>query len=120
MTQHRLYLAGPMTGLPEFNHPAFHAAADQLRDAGYIVTNPADNGLPTDDTPWVDHMRRDIALMMQRRCNAVAILPGTSQSKGALVEWRLAKGLGFPVMTVAEWLHMAHPQQRAETTHGDA
>ena len=38
MSQHRIYIAGPMSGLPEFNHPAFHAAAAQLRGAGYIVT----------------------------------------------------------------------------------
>ena len=108
MSQHRIYIAGPMSGLPEFNHPAFHAAAAQLRGAGYIVTNPAENGLPVDDTPWVDHMRRDITLMMARS-NAVATLPGIGQSRGAMVEIRLAKGLGFHVMTVDEWLQMANP-----------
>lgn len=105
---HRIYIAGPMSGLPEHNHPAFNRAADELRAAGYIVTNPAENGLPVEDTPWIEHMRRDITLMMARS-NAVATLPGFAQSRGALAEVRLAKGLDFPVMTVEEWLHMAHP-----------
>lgn len=117
MSQHRIYIAGPMSGLPEFNHPAFQAAAAQLRGAGYIVTNPAENGLPTDDTPWVDHMRRDITLMMARS-NAVATLPGIGQSRGAMVEIRLAKGLGFHVMTVDEWLHMANPAESLAATEG--
>lgn len=95
-----------MSGLPEFNHPAFHAAAAQLRSAGYIVTNPAENGLPTDDTPWIDHMRRDITLMMARS-NAVALLPGYANSNGAMVELKLAQGLGFQFLPVAEWLRMA-------------
>ncbi|MCY1527250.1 hypothetical protein D9M68_623110 [compost metagenome] len=39
----RIYLAGPMTGLPEFNYPAFHAEAARLRALGYQVENPAEN-----------------------------------------------------------------------------
>lgn len=39
----RLYLAGPMTGLPDFNYPAFHAAAAAWRAAGWTVANPAEN-----------------------------------------------------------------------------
>lgn len=119
MSQHRLYIAGPMSGLPEFNHPAFHAAAVQLRGAGYIVTNPAENGLPVDDTPWIDHMRRDITLMMARS-NAVATLPGIGQSRGAMTEIRLAKGLGFYVMTVDEWLQMVNPAERLASKEGSA
>lgn len=117
MTPYRLYLTGPMTGLPDFNHPAFHQAADQLRAAGYIVTNPADNGRNPDD-PWLEHMRTDIILMMQRRCNGIATLPGIGQSQGSLVEIRLGKGLGLPVMTVAEWLHMANPADRVPAAQG--
>lgn len=41
----RIYLAGPMTGLPEFNYPAFHAEAARLRGLGYQVENPADHGV---------------------------------------------------------------------------
>ena len=36
-----VYLSGPMTGLPEFNYPAFNALASTLRGSGFVVNNPA-------------------------------------------------------------------------------
>ena len=42
----RIYLAGPMSGLPELNYPAFHAKAAELRAAGHHVENPAENPAP--------------------------------------------------------------------------
>lgn len=38
----RIYVSGPMTGKPEFNYPAFNAAAKRLRDEGHFVINPAE------------------------------------------------------------------------------
>ena len=106
MTPHRLYLAGPMSGLPEYNHPAFHAAAAQLRDAGYTVISPAENGLPP-EAPWAEHMRRDVMLMMQN-ATALATLPGHRYSRGAQIETNLAASLGMPVMPVLQWLEYVH------------
>ena len=97
-----LFLAGPMTGLPEFNHPAFHAAPAQLRAAGYTVVNPAENGIDRDES-WLVHMRRDIIDMMTR-CNAVATLPGWQNSRGAKAEIALAVALGMPVQPLANWI----------------
>lgn len=37
----RIYIAGPMTGIPEFNFPAFFAAQEMLVRKGYKVWNPA-------------------------------------------------------------------------------
>lgn len=96
----RLYLCGPMSGLPDYNYPAFHAAAALLREIGYKVTNPAENGLPP-DAPWSDHMRADIKAMMD--CDAVAVLPEHERSRGAMVEVNLARILGMKAASVWHW-----------------
>lgn len=41
----RVYLAGPMTGIADYNFPAFNAAAARLRAVGFDVVNPADHGV---------------------------------------------------------------------------
>lgn len=41
-----VYLSGPMTGLPDFNYPAFHDAAQRLRSIGHRVESPAENPPP--------------------------------------------------------------------------
>jgi len=37
-----IYIAGPMTGYPEFNFPVFNAVASKLRAEGWTVFNPAE------------------------------------------------------------------------------
>lgn len=88
----RLYLAGPMSGLPENNYPAFHAAADRLRDMGYLVENPAENELPAGAT-WHDYMRAGIRQLS--KCDEIVLLPGWIHSKGAKIEFNLAVNLGM-------------------------
>lgn len=96
-----LYIAGPMTGLPDFNYPAFNAAAAQLRQAGYEVVNPAEDGLPV-NAPWTGHQRVAICQLMY--CDAVATLPGVEHSKGAQLEIDIAKALGMRIAPVSAWL----------------
>jgi hypothetical protein len=36
-----VYIAGPMSGYPEWNYPAFFAAQDRLEAEGWKVFNPA-------------------------------------------------------------------------------
>ncbi|WP_313073260.1 DUF4406 domain-containing protein [Melaminivora sp.] len=92
----RVYIAGPMTGLPESNYPAFHAAAAHLRARGFNVENPAENGLPACGGTWLGWMR--LAVAQLARCDAIYLLPGWKESRGAQVEHQLARGLGLWVM----------------------
>lgn len=95
----RIYIAGPMTGLPEFNFPAFHAAAAALRAAGFDAVNPAEINSDT-AMPWAECMRRDIPELLT--CDTIAVLPGWENSNGATLEVFIAKALSMPVVTVDE------------------
>lgn len=90
----RIYIAGPMTGLPEFNYPAFNQEAARLRSLGYEVANPAENPEPPCKS-WLGYMR--MALGQLVNCDIVALLPGWQDSKGARIEQRLAIDLGLRI-----------------------
>ena len=104
----RVYISGPMSGLPDNNFPAFHAAAADLRGLGYEVVNPAeiDAGVRADevgtDAFWRACMRADIKALCD--CGALALLPGWERSKGAHIELNLAHRLGMRIGTVAEFV----------------
>ena len=99
-TEDAVYLSGPMTGLPDFNRPAFHAAAAELRAQGHVVINPAEVDLGPDAT-WVDYMRIHLA-EIARRVTQVFVLPGWGSSRGAQLEVHVARSLGLPVAPVPE------------------
>lgn len=99
----KIYISGPMSGLPDLNFPAFNDAAAKLRALGHEVFNPAEKQEESNqDMTWTDYMRLDIKMLMG--CDAVALLPGYWESKGATIEWQLAKGLGFDIRTIDDWL----------------
>lgn len=89
----RVYIAGKMTGEPDLNFPAFHAAAAKLRAQGLEVINPAEL-CPDQGMAWADCMRRDIAALVT--CDEIALLPGWRQSRGASLEHHIATMLGMP------------------------
>lgn len=91
-----IYLAGPMTGYPQFNYPAFHSAAKRLRAQGYEVLNPAETDGGDTSKPWAYYMRKD--LVMLSKADGVAVLPGWRHSKGASLEVHIAQELGMPVV----------------------
>ena len=97
----KLYIAGPMSGLPDYNYPAFHAAESELRAAGYETLNPATNAKPEPET-WEGYMRAAIAQVVQ--ADGIAFLPGSNGSRGARVELNLGGVLGMDVKPLSEWL----------------
>jgi hypothetical protein len=100
------YIAGPMTGLPEFNYPAFHAAAAELRAAGETVISPAElNGPDTPDSYTAErtyewYLRQALTALL--RCHQIAMLPGWERSRGARLEHLIACELGMPVTYLTE------------------
>lgn len=95
----RIYIAGPMTGLPDLNFPAFHAEAARLRALGYEVSNPAEIN-PDPTAGWEACMRADIAELV--KCDGVALLPGWERSRGASLEAHIVHSLGMRLVYPGE------------------
>lgn len=91
---HHYYLAGPMAGYPQHNHPAFHEAAADLRRCGHAIVSPAEYG-NLSKLGRQECMKRDIHALMW--CEAVIVLPGWEHSPGATMEANLATDLMMPV-----------------------
>lgn len=112
----KIYLAGPMRGLPEFNFPAFDKGARRLEGMGHEVFNPADRdrsvGFSTKGmTGHEDLAAEGFSLRealhadtewISLHADAVALLPGWEKSSGVAAEIALARALGLPVAKVDE------------------
>ena len=92
----KIYIAGPMTGLPDCNRPSFNAAAKILSQNGEIVLNPA---ILPDGMKHHEYMT--ICLAMVEVCDMVMLLPGWEKSVGAQMEQKRARELGKEVIEVA-------------------
>lgn len=89
----RVYLSGPMTGIPDNNFPAFHAWAARLRAQGFDVVSPAEI---QEAGTWEMCLRKDMRELPT--CDAIALMPGWERSKGAHLELHVAHRLGMEVM----------------------
>ncbi|EPH4636091.1 DUF4406 domain-containing protein [Escherichia coli] len=89
----KIYIAGPMTGYPDYNRAAFNAKASELMAEGHIVLNPAvlPGGLCQSEY-------MDICLAMVRSADAIYLLNRWEDSVGARAEHALAEKLGLTVI----------------------
>ena len=110
----RVYLAGPMTGIPQFNFPVFDLAHAALVSRGYEVVPPADlhdpsvravamasatgdlNDLPRHMT-WVEFLANDVRLIADSGIEGVVVLDGWLGSRGSRLETYVARLCGLPV-----------------------
>lgn len=90
-----VYISGPMSGLPEYNYPAFNEAAARLRALGYTVLNPAEGFHGNHDLPYDTYIRRDVESVL--KCDMIALLDGWEGSAGSHLEVAIAVGIGVPV-----------------------
>ncbi len=78
----KVYIAGPMTGLKDYNRKSFELAEKHLKSKGYEVRNPA--CLPIDRNDYQDYTT--VSLAMLESCHCIAFLPGSANSRGAEAE----------------------------------
>jgi hypothetical protein len=93
----KVYVCGPMSGIPDFNRPAFNEAARLLRNQGYEVVNPAEfqqNG------SWEAMMKHAIAQLLT--CDRISLLDGWNKSRGAKLEVHIAREVGIKIETLLE------------------
>lgn len=109
-----VYIAGPMRGRQYFNFPAFDAVKAELSAKGFTVVSPADMDrkigfdpeLLGSDYDWTDLNQCHFSLMdaidrdvdALKKCEAIYMLNGWEQSKGAKAEKALAEWIGLKVM----------------------
>ena len=111
----KIYIAGPMRGIRDFNFPAFHQAAKELCLRGYEVFDPAQrdkdthgedvfqsetgdlNDLVDFNFSHRDAMKADTTWICDE-ADAIAMLPGWEKSSGAFAEWALARCLGLEIV----------------------
>ncbi len=89
----KVYIAGPMTGLPQFNRPAFHQAALNLSFEHHVPLNPA---ILPDGLTEADYMA--VGITMLQRADAIFLLTGWQCSSGARAEHALALKLGLEII----------------------
>ncbi len=109
----KVYPAGPMRSIPQFNFPAFDAGTEQLRAMGIEVFSPAERDRREDDfdpsaMSGTDEELVEVGFSLRdalgddleyicKEADAVVVLPGWERSSGAKAEVATAKALSLPV-----------------------
>jgi len=109
-----------MTGHPNFNFPAFHAAAEKLRAEGHFVFSPAERDMERDGKDWGKEsatgdakeiaakgfslrvaLADDLAWICAQ-AEGIVMLPGWENSKGARAEYATAFALGLDIRVLPQ------------------
>ena len=87
----KIYLSGPIAGVPGY-YERFDAGARAIRRLGHTPVNPARH---PEGLTVREYMRMDLMDLMAS--DAVLMLPGWENSRGAVVERALAQYLGMEI-----------------------
>jgi len=111
----KIYIAGPMRGIAEFNFPAFFAAEELLKADGHTVFNPARRDEEAHGVGFADgnttgdevaaaqkgfslrEALKDDTSWIALNAEGIYLLPGWENSKGARAEKALADALGLDI-----------------------
>lgn len=96
----KVYVSGPMTGLPDLGFGALKAMTAALRAAGFEVVCPTETPKPVrrdgKEPLHSDWMRASLRRLME--CDAIVMTGNWAASDGALDELAAARSVDMPVV----------------------
>ena len=100
----RVYISGKITGYDiEVAESKFNESEEFLRLKGFTPVNPFKLSETHPDKTWKDYMIDDIRWLFD--CDAIYLHSDWGQSKGARIEYQIAKELNLKVMFAGEFLN---------------
>jgi hypothetical protein len=99
-----IYISGQMTGIKNYNFPAFYEAEDYLKSIGFeVIINPAtisknmiqEKNCNYDDIHYLEYLKEDFRQLLE--CKSLFLLKGWKNSNGALKEKKLAEWLKYNI-----------------------
>lgn len=96
----KFYLAGPMTGKPDYNYQLFTDVCAELRKRELEILSPHEIKYPELDgkigsLPYFEYVKGGLKLLLE--CDAIMLMTGWELSKGCLNEFYVAKSCDMQV-----------------------
>ena len=85
-----VYVSGPMTGIKDYNAPAFEKAYFDLQSKDHFPVMPAPY---VDGKTYQEYLRDDLKLLLE--CDGIYMLDGWQESKGSKIEHMVALACGI-------------------------
>lgn len=113
----RIYVAGPMTGVAQWNRPQFGQAAKVLRAKGWTVENPVEiadafgnqNAIVTMPGLLDTVIEEELAALA--KCEAIYLLQGWERSEGTRRELMLALDRGMAIYLEGKKVPEGRPRE---------
>ena len=112
-TAMKAYIAGPMSGIPQCNFPLFDYMTHILRNRDWEIISPAELDKPeiraeslaskdgsAHSGKWGEFLSRDVKMIADEGVEAIFLLPGWQDSKGAKLEAFVGALLGLQFFVI--------------------
>lgn len=94
----KIYISGQITGLkPEEAKAKFNRAETMLQEKGYYPVNPMRLNPHEEGKTWKEYMLDDLDVLFD--CEAIYLLDNWRKSKGARIEYQIAKEMEMQILT---------------------
>lgn len=93
----KVFITGPMTGLPDYNRDSFDNAAKTIEALGHTPLNPYRQELVDAGKTWGECVLSSLLQLLQ--ADAILALEGAENSTGSTIEQVFAARMKIPTVT---------------------